>query len=318
MVDSVERRRQIRVEHPPAASGFCPCSPGRSPRSRHGSHGRAGTHRTSARTAPPTRAPTRPRHALAARGRAITGIPSGRRFPVLPCFGIYTRLTGQALNGSVLCCTRRPGQSWPSGSAPPRPSTPAVLRPALRSVTRRTLKSVLARERSINFCRLRTRFRSPACDAVKIRCRKHRTLLLSRHASQQRPSREPRPLVRSPRIVVASNLSFGSGAIVIFLFTGSPDRVSALSGPGTSPVSGQLSGTASGGPAIMSRFPVAFRLPAFASRSSDSRPGAWAFLTVGLPGQSGRTPTGLPRSARCELRPGWVPPVPRGRRCSSG
>ena len=36
----------------------------------------------------------------------------------------------------------------------------------------------------------------------------------------------------------------------------------------------------------MSRFPVAFRLPAFASRSSDSRRGNWALLTVGLPGQA--------------------------------
>ena len=34
-------------------------------------------------------------------------------------------------------------------------------RHALRSVTRRTLNSVFARERSINFCRLRTFFRSP-------------------------------------------------------------------------------------------------------------------------------------------------------------
>ena len=55
------------------------------------------------------------------------------------------------------------------------PSTPAVSRPALISVTRRTLNSVFARERSINFCRLRTRLRSPARDAVKIRCRRRRT-----------------------------------------------------------------------------------------------------------------------------------------------
>jgi hypothetical protein len=43
------------------------------------------------------------------------------------------------------------------------------MRPALRSVTRRTLTSVFACERSINFCRLRTRPRSAAFDAVKIR-----------------------------------------------------------------------------------------------------------------------------------------------------
>ena len=43
-------------------------------------------------------------------------------------------------------------------------------------------------------------------------------------------------------------------------------RVSALSGPGTSPVSGQLSGTAGGGASHDARFPAAFRPPAFASR----------------------------------------------------
>jgi len=55
------------------------------------------------------------------------------------------------------------------------PSMPAVLRPALTSVTRRTATSVFARERSINFCKLRTRLRSPACDAAKILCHKRRT-----------------------------------------------------------------------------------------------------------------------------------------------
>ena len=35
----------------------------------------------------------------------------------------------------------------------------------------------------------------------------------------------------------------------------------------------------------MSRFPVVFRPPAFASWSSVRPPGGWAFLTVGLPGQ---------------------------------
>jgi hypothetical protein len=66
----------------------------------------------------------------------------------------------------------------------------------------------------------------------------------------------------------------------------------------------------------MLRFPVAFRLPAFASRSSASRRG------IGLSSRSayrpkGRTPTGFPRSARtscarvgCPLCPedGGAPP----------
>ena len=70
---------------------------------------------------------------------------------------------------------------------------------------------------------------------------------------------------------------------------------------------------------IMSRFPVAFRLPAFASRSSDTRRG------VGLSSRSAyRTrprarpdPDGVTAFRTHELRPGWVPPIPRGRRCSS-
>src|SRR5665647_2395891 len=105
----------------------------------------------------------------------ITGIPSGRRFPALPFLGIYTRLTGRACHGPVWRCTRSTSKALDSASNTTFPSTPAVARPALSSVTRRTLNSVLARERSINFCKLRTRLRSPTCDAVKIRCRKCRT-----------------------------------------------------------------------------------------------------------------------------------------------
>ena len=59
-----------------------------------------------------------------------------------------------------------------------RPSTPGVRRPALRSVTCRTLTSVFDRLRSISFCKLRTRLRSPARVAAKIRCRSRRTSIL--------------------------------------------------------------------------------------------------------------------------------------------
>ena len=66
----------------------------------------------------------------------------------------------------------------------------------------------------------------------------------------------------------------------------------------------------------MSRFPAAFRPPAFASRSSDSRRG------VGPSSRSayrarGPDPDGVTTFRTHELRPGWVPPLPRGRRCSS-
>ncbi len=146
---------------------------------------------------------------------------------------MYTRLTGIASNGSAFCCTLSTNRILASGVSTTSPSTPAVRRPALRSVTRRTHRSVFARERSINFCNRRTLWRSPAFDAVKIRCRNRRTSASARRQStwRQRSASSSGPLTTTS----ASSLSFGSGISVIFLFTGSPDRVSTLSSPGTRP-----------------------------------------------------------------------------------
>jgi len=49
-------------------------------------------------------------------------------------------------------------------------------------------------------------------------------------------------------------------------------------------------------------------------------PGSWAFVTSGLPPtqKAWRTPTGFPCSARMRPGWGWVPSVPRGRRCPHG
>ena len=115
---------------------------------------------------------------------------------LLPRFGMYTRLTGSALNGSALCCTLSTSCILASGVSTTSPSTPAVRRPALRSVTRRTLISVLARERSINFCNRRTLARSPAFAAVKIRCRNRRTSASARRQStwRQRSAASSGPL----------------------------------------------------------------------------------------------------------------------------
>jgi hypothetical protein len=92
-------------------------------------------------------------------------MPSGRCFPF--AFAMYTRLTGWAATGLVRRRTRSANAALPGAVTTTLPSTPAVLRPAFTSVSRRTLASALARERSISFCKLRTFFRSPACDAVK-------------------------------------------------------------------------------------------------------------------------------------------------------
>ena len=67
----------------------------------------------------------------------------------------------------------------------------------------------------------------------------------------------------------------------------------------------------------MSRFPVAFRLPAFRFSVIRFPPRSWALLAVGLPDACGPDLDGVTAFRTRELRPGWVPSLPRGRRCSS-
>ena len=155
---------------------------------------------------------------------------------------------------------------------------------------------------------------------MKIRCRSRRTSS-STAASRWRPSQRARPLVRSPdrasrRPTCPSVPGFRSSS----LLTGSPDRVSAPFGaraPG--PVSGRLSEpTAWRRRPSSSRFPVA--LSAAGVRFSGIRfpPRSWAPLAVGLPTDTSRPdPDGVTAFRTHELRPGWVPSLPRGRRCSS-
>src|ERR1035437_7713975 len=264
----------------------------------------------------------------------ITGIPSGRRFPALPLLGIYTRLTGRACHGPVWRCTQSAISAFTDESSTTFPSTPAVLRPALSSGTRRTLTSVLARERSINFCKLRTRLKSPTRDAVKIRCRKRRTsssaarqlMACQSRGSSSGPFTTPTSAIVAcapPVVCVAmvSNLPFGSDFVVSVCTQAHLARVSTLSGPGTtSRIRPVIPRTAGGGtdPHAL-RFPAAFRLPALASRAIPYPPGDWAFLTVGLPGTTScPDPVGVTTFHTRKLRPGRVPPISRGRRYSPG
>ncbi len=187
---------------------------------------------------------------------------------------------------------------------------PAVLRPALRSVTRRTLKSVLARERSISFCKLRTLLRSPAFDAVKIRCRRRRTSLLTGPPVNRAQSRS-RPLVRSPRrcrgvqLVLRFGCRRSSSSSQAHLTTSAPFRVRARC-----PYPASYAGRPAEGPAIM--LPVSCRLSAAGVRFLVILfpLGDWAFLAVGLPGRHARTPTGLPRSTRMRCGRGGCPLYP--------
>ena len=192
------------------------------------------------------------------------------------------------------------------------PSTPAVLRPALSCVTRRTLTSVFDRLRSISFCRLRTRLRSPSCDALKILCRSRRT-----SSSTGRQSIASQSRSSSSRSVHAtdavSNVSVSVQRLSSrrLLSKAHLAHVSTLSGPGTRPVSGQLSETRRWRRRpCWSRFPVAFRPPAFASWAILFPPGSSAFLTVGPPDHAGPDPTGFPRSTCARPGRGGCPLYP--------
>ncbi len=251
------------------------------------------------------------------------------RLPAVPFFGMYTRLTGRAVHGSARRWTQATNSALSSGRSTTSPSTPAVLRPAFRSVTRRTLRSVLARERSISFCRLRTRLRSPACDAVKIGCRRRRTV---RSAAPQSTACQSRVPSSGPfttpgpsaaeavsRAVMASNLSFGSGVSSSVSAQAHLTRVSTLSGRAPSPYPASCPGGPAEGPAMMSRVCCCLSAAGVRFSGHPFPPGGSAFLAVGLPGAPPcPDPVGIPTFRTCELRPGWVPPVPRGRRCSPG
>src|SRR5438128_1061079 len=233
VIYSVECRRQIRVEHPPAGGVGTP---------RHVKDGLNGV----------VAAPAGPKPIGS---RLEPGLPLGfQRADHLrlahavddhgnterTLFSVRLRdvhaLDG--LSGDGVSAAHSVGQrGLPGALTTILPSTPAVLRPALSSVTRRTLMSALARDRSISFCKLWTFLRSPACAAVKMRCRRRRTSLSTRGQlidphSRASPSgpftsaamplwRPTYPLVPGLRSPLSSQAHL--------------TRVSTLSGPGNRP-----------------------------------------------------------------------------------
>jgi hypothetical protein len=66
----------------------------------------------------------------------------------------------------------------------------------------------------------------------------------------------------------------------------------------------------------MSRFPVAFRPPAFASWPSIARWGVGPSLRLAY--RANPDPNGVVTLHMHEMRPGRVPSIPRGRWCSHG
>ena len=122
-----------------------------------------------------------------------------------------------------------------------------------------------------------------------------------------------RPRVRSPRPwVAASNLSVGSGVIIIISYWAHLTASALFRAGPRGPMSGRLSMTTSWrtGPAPM----VSRCLSATGVRFSVIRypPRSSALLTVGLPSTTrrARTSTGLPRSARTSCDRGGRPLCP--------
>jgi hypothetical protein len=136
---------------------------------------------------------------------------------------------------AVRRCAQSARSALDLGPSAVMPSIPAVMRPALTSATRRTAIKALARERSISFCKPRTFLRSPARDAVKIRCRRRRTSPSTRcqsidshaRASPSGPFTPPQPRRPTCPSVPASPHRAPSPAHLT--------HVGALSGRGTRP-----------------------------------------------------------------------------------
>src|SRR6266511_4280748 len=245
---------------------------------------------------------------------AITGIPSGRRFPL--AFSMNTRRTGKGWKDVTVRCTST-ARSIRAGEVNATcPSTPAVPRPALCCVTCRTLTSVFDQLRNIIFCRFLTMARSPAFDALKILHRSRRT---SSSCTGHTIASQSRSSSSGPFTITVSNLPFGSGGVRRVVVQRLTRHTSACfrsraTRPGIRPVIRNPTGWRD----RRQRIPVSCCLSAtgigflgvlFPPRDSAS-------LTVGLPPHPRRGgPDGITTFHTHETRPGRVPAIPRERRC---
>ena len=156
---------------------------------------------------------------------------------------------------------RRRQSGLQSSGAPAEPSGRRRWRAVLRHPPH--AHRAFARDRSISFCRLRTFFRSPSCVAVKIRCRSRRT---SSSTARQSTASQSRTSPSGPFTVDGVQLAHRFRHLHSLLLTGSPDPRQLPFGPGTRPYPTSYAAPSGGGAGSRgSRFPVAFRLSAFAS-----------------------------------------------------
>ena len=218
-------------------------------------------------------------------------------------------MTGRARHGSVCRCRSTANAARSGEVNATSPSMPAVLRPALCCVTRRTLTSVFDRLRSISFCRLRTRFRSPSCDALKIRCRSRRT---SSSTGRHQIASQSRSSSRGPFTESAPNLPASTGVTIVVSPKAHLAHVSTLRGPAFArirPVIHAAVRRTTAQPGV--GFPLPFGHRHWLLGPSCSRPG------TPPPSRSAhRTtspdPDGVSTFHMHKTRPGRVPPISRG------
>ena len=166
----------------------------------------------------------------------------------------------------------------------------------------------------------------PALDAVKIRCLSRRTSSSTRPtrwlASQRAASSGP---VTTPTVPAGVNLSSGSGASLIFLSTGSPDRVKSAFASGHQarypvgfpkrppggggqhvPVSRRLSAACIRFSVILARRGglAAERRQEQSNGDAQARSGGHATRVLGIRSLTPTTPVGATRSR--STRRGWI------------
>ncbi len=119
-------------------------------------------------------------------------------------------------------------------------------------------------------------------------------------------------------LAAASNLSVGSGVFVFFFSLAHLTASARFRAGPQGPYPAGYAGRPAGGTGH--DVPVSRCVSAAGIRFSVIRcpPRSWALLTVGLPDADSHPDLdGVTAFRTHELRPGWVPPIPRGQRCSS-
>jgi len=191
---------------------------------------------------------------------------------------------------------------------------PAVLRPALCCVARRTLCSVFDRLRSISFCRLRTRLRSPSCDALKIRRRSRRT---SSSTGRTQIASHSSLSSCGPFTTSVSNLSTSAGVVIVasrkahLAHVSSPFRARAERGIRPVPPTRRLEESGTTGYGVL----LPFGRRRWLLGPSCSRHRSSVFLPVDSPRHC-PDQGGVSTFHMRKTRPGRVPPISLERRCS--